>query len=114
VVVVLQPDTSTTPSNTHIIRDACFIRRDFIGAPQLNSNYVKPGNNRATNFPVNTREYLREMLYGVPRGVDRRKKFLTKAGALPFVPRVATRSMPCVSSKATSRAFYARNAANGS
>jgi hypothetical protein len=39
VVVVLQPDTSTTPSNTHIIRDACFIRRDFIGAPQLNIHY---------------------------------------------------------------------------
>jgi len=46
---------------------------------------VKPGNNRATNFPVDTREYLRETLYGVQRGVDRRKKFLTKAGALPFV-----------------------------
>ncbi len=44
----------------------------------------------AAYLPVNTREDVREALYGVERRVDGCKKLLAKAVTLPVVPRVTT------------------------
>ena len=59
---------------------------DALGFDTVENGVWKPGEDCTTHLPVDTRENLRVVLYGIEYSVYGCKKFFAKTVTLPVVP----------------------------